>query len=120
MGLRCIQKKKFKPATNSKHNLPVADNLPGQNFEVKAPNEAWVTDISTGEGWLYLAACKDLFNGEIAGYSMSSRMTKSLVMDSLIKAVKAKRPPEGLINHSDRGSQYCFRAIIRKCLKNME
>ncbi len=122
LGIRCIQKKKFKATTNSKHDLPIADNLLEQNFEVKAPNKAWVTDITyipTGEGWLYLAAHKDLLNGEIAGYSLSSRMTRSLVMDSLIKAVKAKRPPAGLINHSDRGSQYCS-GDYQKMLKKYE
>jgi transposase InsO family protein len=70
----------------------------------------WVTDITyipTGEGWLYLAAHKDLFNGEIVGYAMGERMTRNLVSQSLFRAVAAKRPAPGLLHHSDRGSQYC-------------
>lgn len=109
-GIRCKQVKKFKATTNSNHDLPVADNLLGQNFTVEAPNRAWVTDITyipTAEGWLYLAGHKDLFTGEIVGYAMGERMTKNLVSQSLFRGVSAKRPPAGLIHHSDRGSQYC-------------
>jgi len=110
LGIRCKQIKKFKATTNSKHTLPVAENLLEQNFEVTLPNRIWVSDItyiSTDEGWLYCAAHKDLFNGEIVGYALGSRITKDLVIRSLLMAVKRKQPGAGLINHSDRGSQYC-------------
>jgi transposase InsO family protein len=60
-------------------------------------------------GWLYLAAHKDLFSGEIVGYALDKRMASGLVMKSLFRAVARKRPPVGLIHHSDRGSQYCSR-----------
>jgi len=109
-GIRCKQVKKFKATTNSNHTLPVAENLLEQNFEVEAPNQVWVTDITyipTAEGWLYLAGHKDLFTGEVVGYAMGERMTKNLVSQSLFRAVAAKRPVAGLIHHSDRGSQYC-------------
>ncbi len=110
LGIRCKQKRKFKATTDSKHTLPVAENLLGQQFKVSGPNAVWLSDItyiSTDEGWLYLAGHKDLFNGEIVGYAMGERMTKNLVSQSLFKAVAAKRPAHGLIHHSDRGSQYC-------------
>jgi len=110
LGICCKQKKKFKATTDSSHTLPVAENLVDQQFKVSAPNRVWVTDITyipTGEGWLYLAGHKDLFTGEIVGYAMGPRMTKSLVSQSLFRAVAAKRPKKGLIHHSDRGSQYC-------------
>ena len=109
-GIRCKQVKKFKATTNSNHSLPVAENLLDQNFTVETPNQVWVTDLTyipTGEGWLYLAGHKDLFTGEVVGYAMGERMTKNLVSQSLFRAVAAKRPPAGLIHHSDRGSQYC-------------
>jgi putative transposase len=110
LGIRCKQVKKFKATTNSKHTLPIADNLLAQNFEATSPNWIWVSDITyipTDEGWLYCAAHKDLFNGEIIGYALGSRITKDLVITSLLMAVKRKQPEPGLINHSDRGSQYC-------------
>jgi len=74
------------------------------------PNQIWVTDITyipTLEGWLYLAGVKDLFTCEIVGYAMAERMTQDLVGRALFRAVQQKRPTEGLIHHSDRGSQYC-------------
>ena len=110
LGLWCKQRRKFKATTDSKHTLPVAENLLNQQFEVTRPREVWVSDITyipTEEGWLYLAGHKDLFTGEIVGYAMGSRITKNLVSQSLFKAVAAKRPGPGLINHSDRGVQYC-------------
>jgi putative transposase len=110
LGLHCRQKRSFKVTTNSRHSLPVADNLLAQKFEAVAPGHAWVSDITyiqTGEGWVYLAGHKDLFTREIVGYAMASRMTKNLISQSLFKAVAAKRPMTGLIHHSDRGSQYC-------------
>lgn len=110
LGIRCKQVKKFKATTDSNHTLPVAANLLDQDFTVETPNEAWVSDItyvSTDEGWLYLAAHKDLFTGEIVGYALGPRITSDLVRRSLIRAVAVKRPPRGLIHHSDRGSQYC-------------
>jgi transposase InsO family protein len=116
LGIRCKQVRKFKATTNSRHKLPIANNLLEQNFASNRPGEIWVADITyiaTDEGWLYLAGIKDLFNGEIVGYSMNERMTRELVGKALFSAVKAKRPSEGLIHHSDRGSQYCSRDYQR-------
>ena len=113
-GIRCIHKKKFKITTDSKHNLPIAHNLLGRQFaQTTAPNQVWVTDITyipTDEGWLYLAACKDLHTCEIVGWAMDSRMTKTLVLDALRAAYWRKKPKPGLMHHSDRGSQYCSEA----------
>jgi len=110
LGICCKQKRKFRATTNSKHKLPVAENLLGQQFKVAGPNKVWVSDITyvpTDEGWLYLAGHKDLFTGGIVGYAMGERLTKNLVSQSLLQAMVAKRPSSGLIHHSDRGSQYC-------------
>jgi putative transposase len=110
LGIRCKQKRKFKATTNSKHTLPVAENILGQQFKVTAPNKVWVSDITyvpTDEGWLYVAAHKDLFTSDIVGYAMGERLTRNLVSQSLFKAVAAKRPAQELLHHSDRGSQYC-------------
>jgi len=121
LGIHCKQVRKFKATTDSRHSLPVAENLLEQQFETEAPNQVWVSDItyvSTDEGWLYCAAHKDLFNGEIVGYALGSRITMDLVKQSLIRAVIAKRPPTGLIHHSDRGCQYCAHQY-RKGLKRL-
>jgi len=110
LDIHCRQKRKFKATTNSKHNLPVAENLVDQDFTPSRPNEIWLTDITyipTQEGWLYLAGVKDVFTCEIVGYAMAERMTQELTGRALFRAVQQKRPVTGLIHHSDRGSQYC-------------
>jgi putative transposase len=116
-GIRCTHKKKFRVTTDSKHNLPIAPNLLDRQFACTAPNQVWVADITyipTDEGWLYLAAIKDLYSCEIVGWAMDSRMTKALVADALRAAYWRKKPKPGLMHHSDRGSQYCsatYRAL---------
>lgn len=110
LGIRCIQRRRFKATTDSAHHLPVAPNLLAQCFVATRPNQVWVTDMTyvpTDEGWLYLAGIKDLYTRQLVGYAMGTRMTKALVAQALFQAVAIQRPPAGLIHHSDRGSQYC-------------
>jgi len=112
LGLCCVQqKRRFRvTTTDSRHTLPVAPNLLEQRFTVTRPDEVWTTDITyvaTAEGWLYVAAIKDLFAGEIVGRSFGARMTTDLVVRAVQQAVAVRRPAVGLIHHSDRGSQYC-------------
>ncbi len=76
-----------------------------------------ITYVPTDEVWLYLAGHKDLFSGGVVGYAMSERMTKNLIIQSLFRGISEKRPPNGLIHHSDRGSQYCayeYRKVLDK------
>ena len=121
LGLRCIQKRKFKVTTDSRHKLPVAANLLNQHFQANEPNKVWLSDITyipTDEGWLYLAGHKDLFTNEIVGYAMGERLSRNLISQSLLRAVAARRPTKGLLHHSDRGSQYCsyeYRNILDQC-----
>jgi len=108
-GLRARTKRRFKATTDSKHNLPVAENILARNFAADAPNKSWVADITyvhTDEGWLYLAAVLDLHSRMIVGWAMDKTMTRELVADALVQAVGRRRPPAGLLHHSDRGSQY--------------
>ena len=73
------------------------------------PNTAWVTDMTyiwTLQGWLYLAVIIDLFSRRVVGWSMSERIDRKLALDALRMALAQRRPPRGLIHHSDRGSQY--------------
>ncbi len=112
LGLRCVQRKKcFRvTTTDSRHALPVAPNLLAQRFTATRPDKVWTADITyvpTAEGWLYVAAIKDLFAGEIIGRAFGERMTTDLVRRALEQAVATRRPAPGLIHHSDRGSQYC-------------
>ena len=109
-GLRAKAAKKFKATTNSRHNLPVAPNLLGQDFKAAAANQKWVGDITylwTDEGWLYLAVVIDLYSRLVVGWALAERMTADLVRDALQMALWRRRLPRGVIVHSDRGSQYC-------------
>lgn len=78
MGLQCIQKRKLNATTDCTHSPPVAENLPDQQFTVSDPGTGYgtdITDITTDEGWLYLAGVKELATKEIIGHAMGSRMT---------------------------------------------
>jgi transposase InsO family protein len=109
-GIRARAKRKYKATTDSRHSLPVAPNLLQRQFNPPAPNAAWSSDltyIATDEGWLYLAVVIDLFSRQVVGWSMKPHMRAQLVADALRMAWFRRQPVEGLILHSDRGSQYC-------------
>ena len=102
-------RRKYKATTDSNHRLPVAPNLLDQDFTSDRPNLKWVGDITyipTDEGFLYLAGIEDLFQRKVVGWSLGSRITKELTIDALEQAVGRENPGDGLIFHSDRGSQY--------------
>jgi putative transposase len=86
-----------------------APDLVEREFDPPAPNLIWSADITylkSWEGWLYLAAVMDLFSRRIVGWSMADHMRSELVVDALEMAVARRRPPPGLIHHSDQGSQF--------------
>jgi len=108
-GIRAKSARKFRCTTDSNHPLPVADNLLDRQFDPEGPNESWVADItyiSTRTGWLYLAIVEDLYSRRVVGWSMAEHMESRLVVDALEMAVQRRLPGEGLVAHSDRGSQY--------------
>lgn len=95
--------------TDSNHGLPVADNLLDRQFNPSQANEAWTADVTyipTREGWLYLAAVEDLYSRRVVGCAMAEHMESRLAVDALELAVRRRLPGEGLLSHSDRGSQY--------------
>ena len=115
-GIMAKTRRRFKITTDSRHNLPIAENLLDQEFTADAPNKTWTGDITyiwTKQGWMYLAVVLDLFNREIAGWSMRKRITKDIVIEALAMAIQRKRPQKGLIFHSDRGSQYASHEFIK-------
>jgi transposase InsO family protein len=111
-GIKARGKRRFKATTDSKHNLPVAENLLNREFKQEAPDRVWTSDITylaTSEGWLYLAVVIDLFSRRVVGWSLKPHMRRDLVIDALRMAWFRRQPASGLIFHSDRGSQYCSR-----------
>ena len=109
LNLKVKMKRRYKNTTDSNHNLPIAPNILNRDFYASNPDEKYVGDItyiSTGEGWLYLATVIDLYSRKVVGWSMADTMKVSLVNDALKMAIKHRNPPQGLLWHTDRGSQY--------------
>jgi transposase InsO family protein len=118
--IRSKTARKFRNTTDSNHSLPVADNLLDRQFDPAGPNEKWVGDITyipTREGWLYLAVIEDLYSRRIVGWAMADHMESRLVVDAMEMAVARRLPGEGLLAHTDRGSQYAsdhYQRLLRK------
>lgn len=119
--LKLIVKQRIAYKVTTKRNEcdAVAANLLNQNFNPVGINEGWAGDITylrTGEGWMYLAIVMDLYSRRIVGWYISKRMTTDLICKAIIMAYNLRRPPKGLVFHSDRGSQYTSKRY-RKLLK---
>ena len=108
-GIRSTIVKKYRP-TSSTGQVVERENLLEQNFETTTINEKWVADITyihtLRDGWCYLASVLDLHTKKIVGYSFSKSMTTELVLQALANAIDVQQPEEGLILHTDLGSQY--------------
>jgi putative transposase len=121
MGLSGHQGRRRTPrTTDSRHDLPVAPNLLDRNFTADRPDQVWLADISdipTDEGWLYLAAIKDMVTREVVGWSMADHLKAGLCVDALVMAIQHHHPPPELIHHSDRGVQYAsepYRMVLER------
>ena len=108
-NLRCRLKRRFVVTTRSKHRRPVASNVLERKFAPGAPNRAWVADITclyTRRGWAYVAVVLDVGSRKVVGWSVGPSMEGDLALAALRQAFDERRPPAGLIHHSDRGTQY--------------
>ena len=115
------RRRRYRATTDSKHSVNIAPNLLNRDFSTTAPNQVWVTDVTavyTGTGWLYLAVILDLFSRAVVAWSTSSNNDTSLALAALPSAVQRRRPPPGLIHHSDRGSPYASDEYT-KCLRGL-
>lgn len=118
-GLRGKCPRRFVPCTTqSGHAEPIAANRLAATPKPTAPNQVWVSDITyvrTAEGWLYVAAILDLYSRRIVGWATGASLAAELVLSALAMALLHRRPPAGLLYHSDRGVQYAcgdFRAAL--------
>lgn len=110
-GQRCYRRV---VTTHAQHGLPVAENWLKRDFRADRPDQKWVGDITyipTKEGWLYLAGVLDLFSRKIVGWAMSNQIDANLVESALRMALYQRMPKQGLLHHSDRGSQYASHQI---------
>ncbi len=120
-GLSGRRPRRFRRTTDSNHRSPIAPNMLDREFNPDAPNRVWAADLTyirTWAGWLYLAVVIDLFSRRVVGWALADNIRTELVLAALGNAYEARRPPPGLIHHSDRGSQYASRKY-RRALETM-
>lgn len=110
LGIKGRKRHRRKPrTTDSRHGRPVPDNRLAQQPAPTGPDQQWVTDITylrTIEGWLYLAVILDRWSRRVVGWACALTLHVGLVLAALHRAIQQRRPPPGLLHHSDRGSQY--------------
>ena len=107
--LQARPRRRFRVTTDSGHRHPVAGNVLNRGFTVEQPNTVWAGDVSyiaTQQGWLYLAVMLDLYSRKIVGYALKATLSQVLVLTALDMALRRRQPAQGLLHHTDRGSQY--------------
>src|SRR6478736_2679522 len=86
-----------------------ADDLVQRDFTASGPDQKWFGDITyirTWEGWLYLAVILDAYSRKVVGWAMADHLRTELATAALQMALRTRHPKPGLIQHTDRGSQY--------------
>ena len=104
----CHRRRRARTAVAEPTHTP-APNLVARDFRATAPDHLWIGDITyiaTAEGWLYLAVLVDVHSRRVVGWAMADHLRTELALDALAMALQARRPPPGLVHHTDRGCQY--------------
>lgn len=99
-------------------NTPTAEDLVNRDFARSEPNRLWLTDITehrTREGKVYCAVVLDAFSRRVIGWSIDSSQTSNLVVNALGMAIE-NRQAEGVVIHSDHGTQFTSWAFTRRAL----
>ena len=110
LSLEVKTKKKFKKVSTAAANDPkIKNNDLNRHFTVSYPNQVWVgdiTEIKTSTGKLYLAAYIDLYSRKVVGWAIDTHMRSELVETALKRALWSRKPPKGMLVHTDQGSQF--------------
>ena len=118
-GLRARQRRGFVLTTQSRHKFPIARNVVAREFEVSAPNQVWVSDLTylrTQAGFVYMAVVLDLFARRVVGWAVSRDLDAGIAVEALRRALAVRPAPVGMIHHSDRGVHYAcsdYRALLK-------
>jgi putative transposase len=118
-GLSARPRRRFRPLslTDSHHDLPVAPNRLRELAVPQQRDAVWVADITyveTAEGWLYVAGVMDRCTRRCIGWAMGETLATTLPLAALDMALQQRRPPAGLVHHSDRGVQYASLAYRQR------
>lgn len=117
-GLEGVHRRRSVRTTVSDRDTAPAPDLVERLFAASCPNALWVADITyvpTWQGFLYVAVVLDVFSRRVVGWSMAGHLRTELILDALEMAISRRRPAEGLVHHSDRGTQYTSIAFGRRC-----
>lgn len=117
-GLEGVHRRRSVHTTVRDHDAAPAPDLVERLFSATCPDVLWVADITyvpTWQGFLYVAVVLDAFSRRVVGWSMAGHLRTELILDALDMAIARRRPGEGLIHHSDRGTQYTSIAFGRRC-----
>ena len=119
-GLRARHRRRFVNTTQSRHKLPIAPNVVAREFEVSAPNQVWVSDLTylhTQTGFVYMAVVLDLFARRVVGWAVSCDLDAGIAVEALRRALALRPAPAGMVHHSDRGVHYAcadYRALLKR------
>lgn len=115
IGLVARPRRAFRVTTDSRFTENLAPNLLDRNFVATRPNEVWVTDVTALPvlgGWVFLASIIDLYARRVVGWELSESNDTDLALAALRDAIRKRRPPPGVLHHSDRGSPYGSKGYI--------
>jgi putative transposase len=119
-NLLCIRRRRFVLTTDSKHDLRVYVNLAAR-MELSGIDQLWVADLTyirLREQFLYLAVILDAFSRRVVGWGLGDSLETPLALAALRQAIQLRRPPPGLVHHSDRGLQYASKGYIALLLQH--
>jgi putative transposase len=120
-GLRGRHPRAWKRTTIGGDKPVAAPDLIGRDFTAGRPDEKWCGDITyvkTWDGWAYLATVIDLHSRKLIGWAIADHMRTSLVTAALDMAISTRKPPPGVVFHSDRGCQYTSSVFDEYCTGN--
>jgi putative transposase len=120
-GLRGRHRRAWKKTTIAGQRPVDAPDLIGQDFSAAVADTRWCGDITyvrTVEGWVYTATVIDLHSRKVVGYAVAEHLRTSLIIEALAAALITRRPPDGVIFHSDRGCQYTLKEFANFCAIN--
>ncbi len=107
-GLLAIRRRKFVLTTDSEHQMQIYPNI-ARTLELTDRDQLWVSDLTyirLGEGFCFLAVVLDAYSRMVVGWALGESLTSELALAALGMAIEKRKPKQGLVHHSDRGSQY--------------
>jgi putative transposase len=113
-GLVARQRRRWRTTTDSRHQEPVAPNLLERDFSGETPDQVWVADttyLPVAVGFIFLVAIMDLYSRKVVGWAVGDDLDAELSYEALRGALAKRRPPRGLVLHSDRGSEFAAGSI---------